>query len=68
LAALEPLAAAHAVLQLTHDTSVASLRGPTFSHLVQVCEANTLTAKQIRPCNLEDVFLKLTGKGLSDDA
>jgi lipooligosaccharide transport system ATP-binding protein len=68
LAALESLAAAHAVLQLTQDTSVASLRGPTFSHLVQFCEANKLTAKQIRPCNLEDVFLKLTGKGLSDDA
>lgn len=50
------------------DTSGVYLRTQTLSDLTAFHSDHGLTPLQIRPSNLEDVFLKLTGKELSDDA
>ncbi len=50
------------------DTSGVYLRTQTLSDLTSFHSDHGLTPLQIRPSNLEDVFLKLTGKELSVDA
>lgn len=50
------------------DNSGLYLRGSTLSDLALVHSKYDLTPLQIRPSNLEDVFLKLTGQEISIDA
>jgi lipooligosaccharide transport system ATP-binding protein len=50
------------------DPSRVSLRAPSFEALTAFGVKHGLPPSQMRPSNLEDVFLRLTGKGLSDDA
>lgn len=50
------------------DNSGLYLRGSTLSDLTLVHSKYNLTPLQIRPSNLEDVFLKLTGQEISLDA
>ena len=52
----------------TADSSGIYLRTPELSTLTAFHTQHGLTPGQIRPSNLEDVFLKLTGKELSADA
>jgi lipooligosaccharide transport system ATP-binding protein len=44
------------------------VRAPHIEHLIALQAASRLTAIQMRPANLEDVYLKLTGEELSEDA
>lgn len=50
------------------DISQSYLRAKSLSELTQLHDSYQLTPLQIRPSNLEDVFLKLTGQELSSDA
>lgn len=50
------------------DTSGIYVRSETLSDISNFHSVHGLTPLQIRPSNLEDVFLKLTGKELSADA
>lgn len=50
------------------DTSGVYLRAPTLDELTKFHTEHKLTPLQIRPANLEDVFLKMTGSELSADA
>lgn len=50
------------------DSSGIYLRTETLSELTKLHSEHGLNPLQIRPSNLEDVFLKLTGKELSADA
>jgi lipooligosaccharide transport system ATP-binding protein len=43
------------------------VRAPAIDDLVTLQHATGLTALQLRPANLEDVYLKLTGQELDDD-
>jgi lipooligosaccharide transport system ATP-binding protein len=43
------------------------VRAPRLEELLQLQEASGFGALQMRPANLEDVFLKLTGEGLTHD-
>jgi len=53
----------------THeDTSGVYVRVPTLQQLTSFHSDHGLQPLQIRPSNLEDVFLKLTGQELSSDA
>lgn len=53
---------------LTEDTSGIYIRTNSLDELTTLHTKNNLTPLQIRPSNLEDVFLKLTGQELSADA
>lgn len=44
------------------------VRAPKIEHLIDLQAAARVTAIQMRPANLEDVYLKLTGEELSEDA
>lgn len=55
-------------LHLYEDTSGIYLRTQTLSDLTSFHSDHALTPLQIRPSNLEDVFLKLTGQELTADA
>jgi lipooligosaccharide transport system ATP-binding protein len=68
LAVAKSLAALHPSLDLHQDESVVGLRAPDLAQLTALCAQSALTPQILRPANLEDVFLKLTGRGLSDDA
>lgn len=50
------------------DVSQTYLRVNSLSELTQLHDTQKLTPLQIRPANLEDVFLKLTGQDLSSEA
>lgn len=50
------------------DTSGIYLRTQSFEELSRLSSLNQLAPLQIRPSNLEDVFLQLTGQELSADA
>lgn len=50
------------------DISQSYLRAKTLNDLTLLHDSHQLTPLQIRPSNLEDVFLKLTGQELSSDA
>ena len=53
---------------LTEDTSGIYVRTNSLDELTALHSKNNLTPLQIRPSNLEDVFLKLTGQDLTADA
>ena len=53
---------------LTEDTSGIYVRTNSLDELTTLHSKNNLTPLQIRPSNLEDVFLKLTGQELTADA
>ena len=53
---------------LTEDTSGVYVRTNSLDELTALHSKNNLTPLQIRPSNLEDVFLKLTGQELTADA
>lgn len=55
-------------LTLHSEPSSMILRGATLEGLVAACNSNGLVPAALRPANLEDVFLHLTGKGLSNEA
>ncbi len=55
-------------VSLHEDTSGVYLRAPSLRELTAFHSEHGLQPLQIRPANLEDVFLKLTGKDLSSDA
>ena len=50
------------------DSSVTRLEEPTLEALTKAIQALDDSPTLIRPANLEDVFLKVTGRELSDDA
>jgi lipooligosaccharide transport system ATP-binding protein len=52
---------------LFHQGRQCCVRAPGMNDLVGLQHAAGLTALQLRPANLEDVYLKLTGKELDDD-
>ncbi len=43
------------------------IRAPRIEDLMSLQQASGIQALQIRPCNLEDVYLKLTGRELDDN-
>ncbi len=53
---------------LYEDSSAAYFRAPELDQLIQFQKHVGHSAVQLRPSNLEDVFLELTGKELSADA
>lgn len=53
---------------LTEDSSGIYVRTNSLDELTSLHSKNNLTPLQIRPSNLEDVFLKLTGQELTADA
>lgn len=53
---------------LTEDTSGLYVRTNSLDELTTLHTKNNLTPLQIRPSNLEDVFLKVTGQELTADA
>lgn len=53
---------------LYEDTSGVYLRAPNLDEISRFHSEHGITPRQIRPTNLEDVFLKLTGQELSADA
>jgi lipooligosaccharide transport system ATP-binding protein len=55
-------------LSWEQDASGISLRAHSLEELIELQKKMNLQAMQIRPTNLEDVFLKHTGRGLSNDA
>lgn len=55
-------------IHFVEDSSGVYLRAPTLNHLTSFHQQYHLNPLQLRPSNLEDVFLKLTGKELGKDA
>lgn len=55
-------------LRFEDDSSGLYVRGKNLDALLAIEKASGVPAMQIRPTNLEDVFLKHTGKVLSDEA
>jgi lipooligosaccharide transport system ATP-binding protein len=53
---------------LTQDSSGIYVRAPKFEQLIEFQKRFGRQALQLRPSNLEDVFLKLTGQELGADA
>jgi len=43
------------------------VRAPRFDDLLDLQRASGVVAVQLRPANLEDVYLKLTGRELEED-
>ncbi len=54
--------------QVSEDSSGIYVRAPELPMLLDFQARNKLEALQMRPSNLEDVFLKLTGQELTADA
>ncbi len=57
----------HPAWELFHQGRQCCVRAPRFDDLLELQRASGQTAVQLRPANLEDVYLKLTGSELSDD-
>ncbi len=55
-------------LEITEDSSGLYIRANSMDELTRLHSELGLTPLQIRPANLEDVFLKLTGKEITLDA
>jgi lipooligosaccharide transport system ATP-binding protein len=55
-------------LNYEEESSGLYVRGASLDELFKFQELCGIPAMQVRPTNLEDVFLKHTGKGLSDEA
>jgi lipooligosaccharide transport system ATP-binding protein len=60
--------AAELGLQVHEDSSGVYVRAPKFESLLDYQKRCGRVAAQLRPANLEDVFLKLTGQELNADA
>ncbi|MCM2282754.1 MAG: ABC transporter ATP-binding protein [Bdellovibrionaceae bacterium] len=54
--------------RITEDSSGVYVRVPALEELTRIYSEHSLKPLQIRPSNLEDVFLRLTGKDLAADA
>ena len=67
-AKLLKIAGADPRLQSNTDGANAYLRAPSLEALSQIMERESISALQLRPANLEDVFLKLTGRELVNEA
>ena len=52
---------------LFHQGRQCCVRAPRFDDLLELQRSSGQTALQMRPANLEDVYLKLTGSELNDD-
>ena len=52
---------------LFHQGRQCCIRAPRIEDLMRLQQASGIQALQIRPCNLEDVYLKLTGRELDDN-
>ncbi|MBC7979220.1 MAG: ABC transporter ATP-binding protein [Armatimonadetes bacterium] len=52
--------------ELFHQAHQCCIRAPRFDDLLDLQRLSGLTALQLRPTNLEDVYLKLTGSELKD--
>ena len=57
----------HPEWELYHQGDQCCVRAPRFDDLVELQNKTNLTALQLRPSNLEDVYLKLTGRELEDN-
>jgi len=57
----------HPSWELFHQGRQCCVRAPRFDDLLELQRASGQTALQLRPANLEDVYLKLTGSELNDD-
>ena len=66
--ALQRLIAGRSDLHLHEDGSALSVRASSLQELIAFHSDHGLLPLQIRPSNLEDVFLKLTGRELGADA
>lgn len=53
--------------ELYHQGRQCCVRAPRFDDLLELQRASGHTALQLRPSNLEDVYLKLTGSELNED-
>lgn len=53
--------------ELFHQGRQCCVRAPRFDDLLELQRASGQTALQLRPANLEDVYLKLTGSELNED-
>ncbi|MEM9446118.1 MAG: ABC transporter ATP-binding protein [Verrucomicrobiota bacterium] len=53
--------------ELYYQSDQCCVRTPEFDDLVDLQQKTKLTALQLRPSNLEDVYLKLTGRELEDN-
>ncbi len=53
--------------QLFHQGRQCCVRAPALEDLLELQQRAGITALQLRPANLEDVYLKLTGRELADD-
>lgn len=67
-AKIEKLAASRSDLNIHEDSSGMYVRAKALTDLTVFHSEHGLSPLQIRPSNLEDVFLKLTGQELSVDA
>ncbi len=67
-AKVESIALSNPEFSFHTDGSGTYLRTATLSQITSLHERTNLQPLQIRPANLEDVFLKLTGKELAADA
>lgn len=65
---IHTIAEANKAYTFTEDTSGIYIRANSLDELTALHTKNNLTPLQIRPSNLEDVFLKLTGQELTADA
>jgi lipooligosaccharide transport system ATP-binding protein len=62
------IAASNPDVHSNTDGANAYLRAPSLEELSRLIEREGLSALQLRPANLEDVFLKLTGRELVNEA
>lgn len=65
---VQKLVSADNALHMTEDSSGIYLRAPSMERLTALHLEQKLEPLQIRPANLEDVFLKLTGREMTVDA
>jgi lipooligosaccharide transport system ATP-binding protein len=64
---LERVIGANPTMTISKDSSGFYLRTKTLEELAGLHHGHSLEPLQIRPANLEDVFLKTTGEGLATD-
>lgn len=65
---IEKLAATNGHLLFSEDSSGVYVRTPVMEEFATFRREHGLEPRQIRPANLEDVFLKLTGREMTNDA
>ena len=65
---LKSLTATCQEFELIEESSAYALRAPSLEILIEKSKLANLTPLLLRPCNLEDVFLSLTGRELTDNA